>query len=168
MRLSAYLMVATLLLAPRLPGQIGNQQAKGRIDIDAEKAAIRAAADAKIDSSIYAPDAVFWSGAYAKPIVHDNGRYTAVPIDSAHMSLRRNYKRTEEIVRLDVAKSGDLAYDFTNFTMSFDVAGTNEHVSVKGSALRVWKKIDGRWRIEAWFMRPYDSQDAKSTASPSP
>lgn len=74
------------------------------------------------------------------------------------MEQRRNTKIASEIVRLDVASAGDMAYDFSNFTMSYDMADTQQHVSFPGSLLRVWKKVNGQWRVVAFFARPHDEK----------
>ena len=36
------------------------------------------------------------------------------------MEQRWNTKATNEIVRLEVAAAGDMAYEFSNFTLSYD------------------------------------------------
>ena len=60
-----------------------------------------------------------------------------------------------------------MAYDFADFTISYDVGDTGAHTSFSGSALRVWKKIDGHWTIEATFARPYTTSDS-AASKPSP
>jgi ketosteroid isomerase-like protein len=57
-----------------------------------------------------------------------------------------------------VASSGDLAYDYSTFDAAYDVGSTGKHVAWTGPALTVWKKIDGQWKIEAAFMRPYEDR----------
>jgi hypothetical protein len=47
-----------------------------------------------------------------------------------------------------------MAYEYTDFTMSYDLADTKEHRVFDGSLLRVWKKVNGEWRIAAPFARP--------------
>lgn len=133
-----------------------NATAQATIDIKAEEATIRAAAAKQVDSTSYTPDAIFWSGAYARPIIGRANARSATPLDSARMRQRRNTQRSENIVRLEVAASGDMAYDFSDFTLSYDLADTGQHVSFQGSALRVWKKVGGQWRIAAWFVKPYE------------
>jgi hypothetical protein len=98
---------------------------------------------------------IFWSGAYPKPIL-SRADTTVKAIQAARMSTRRNEHATHETVRLDVSSSGDMAYEFYNFTLAFDRADTNEHVSFPGSGLRVWKKVNGRWEIVADMLRPWE------------
>src|SRR2546425_11786547 len=49
-------------------------------------------------------------------------------------------------------------YEFSNFTLSYDMADTQRHVSFPGSMLRVWKKVNGQWRVVAAFARPHDAK----------
>jgi len=56
-----------------------------------------------------------------------------------------------------VAKSGDLAYEFSNSELSFDLKnGTREILPT--SILRVWRKEGGEWKIAAWFSRPHHQE----------
>jgi ketosteroid isomerase-like protein len=128
----------------------------GVVDIRADEAAIRALATSR-PAGVAADDAIFWSGAYARPLI---GRPTPAhkPLPTAQMEQRRNSHTVFEPVRIEVASSGDLAYDFSNFELSYDLAGSGKHVAVAGSALTVWKKVNGQWRIAATFMRPYDDR----------
>jgi ketosteroid isomerase-like protein len=154
-RIALSSLAALIFVTGNINAQAGVTQA-GRVDIRAEEAAIRAAA--KDAAANRAPDAIFWSGAYARPIIGKAGEATAKPRSGERFDQRRNVQRSENIVRLEVAASGDMAYDFTNFTLSYDLADTKEHASFQGSALRVWKKLDGQWRAVAWFARPYDDE----------
>jgi ketosteroid isomerase-like protein len=85
------------------------------------------------------------------------GQEKVAPFNEAGMKQRRNQKIDTQIVKLEVAAAGDMAYEFSNFTLSWDVGNTKEHVSFTGSALRVWKKMDGKWQVAAAFMRPHDN-----------
>ena len=46
---------------------------------------------------------------------------------------------------VQVAKSGDLAYELGTFT--FDVDGAGEIPAVSGEYVTVWTKPDGTWRV---------------------
>ena len=46
---------------------------------------------------------------------------------------------------VQVAKSGDLAYELGTFT--FDVDGAGEKPAVSGEFVTVWTKADGTWRV---------------------
>jgi ketosteroid isomerase-like protein len=98
---------------------------------------------------------IFWSGAYPKPLV---GRTDSASraADAARFAVRQNQSVTHETVRLDVSSAGDMAYEFYNFTLSFDRSDTKQHVSFPGSGLRVWKKLNGHWQIVADVLRPWE------------
>jgi hypothetical protein len=133
----------------------------GKVDVRAEEAAIRALVNRSPrppERGLFTQDAIFWSGAYPRPLVGWRDTAAVKPLPAAGMEQRRNVKSTTEIVRLEVAVAGDMAYEFSDFTLSYDLADTKEHVSFPGSALRVWKKVDGQWRIAAAFMHPHTAK----------
>ena len=131
-----------------------------KVDLRAEEAAIRAIVN-RPDRLPFTPDAVFWSGAYPRPSV---GQEKVRHFNEAAVEQRRNQKTTTQIVRLEVAAAGDMAYEFFNFTLSFDRADTKKHTSFTGSGLRVWKKVGGQWQVAAAFMRPHDVPFARPDA----
>ena len=124
-----------------------------KVDKRADEAAIRKLAMA--DEPKTTDDEIFWSGAYPRPMVKGKGEIA--PFPELRTEQRRNEKTTWEIVRLDVAEGGDMAYEFANATLSYDMADTKENVSFPTSALGVWKKVNGEWRRAAWFQRPLDT-----------
>jgi hypothetical protein len=100
-------------------------------------------------------DEVFWSGAYLRPIV---GTETAQPIPGKYSISNRvvgSQKRKTEIIRIVVADSGDLAYEYSKENLQFDVKAA-EHVTLDTGILRVWQKDGGEWKIAARFSFPYD------------
>ena len=107
-------------------------------------------------------DAIMISGAFPRPIV---GREQWEKMRSNREGItkpRLNEVQKTELVRLVISESKDMAYDFGNFTVDYDTADKN-HVNFNGSYLRVWRKIKGEWRSEAFFARP--NEDAKTTAA---
>jgi hypothetical protein len=122
-------------------------------DSKTEEAAIRAA----ITSQQAKPtdDEIFWSGVYKRPLVRPEKGEQFPDRDA---SKRSNEKIvTTDVQRIEVAASGDLAYEFSYGTVDFDLAGPpSQHVSVRTGQLRVWKKVHGEWRIAAFFRRPLD------------
>ena len=58
-------------------------------------------------------------------------------------------------VRIEIAQSGDLAYEFSNSDLIFDLKSGGRDVTTS-SVLRVWKKEEGQWKIAALFARPHD------------
>lgn len=120
----------------------------------AEEAAIRKL----ITSSATPPrlaDHVFWSGAYPRPSVGDEkvepfggpgGIENRVPGSQRSMTLP---------IRIIVADSKDLAYEYSKSTLEFDLKAGG-HRKVETGILRVWQKQDGTWKEAASFIRPYD------------
>jgi hypothetical protein len=100
-------------------------------------------------------DAVQWSGAYKKPYSRTQppeemttGRYAP---GSRVPGSQRN--RTTP-VKIEIARSGDLAYEYSDGELSFDKK-SGEKVSLPQSRLRVWKKENGQWKIAAGFSFPH-------------
>jgi ketosteroid isomerase-like protein len=148
---------AVIILAEML-ALSGNAPADAqKVDLRAEEAAIRTLVN-RPDHPPRTDDAIFWSGAYPRPIIGGLDTASVKPLPGARMEQRQNIKTTTDIVRLEVAAAGDMAYEFSHFTLSYDLADTKEHVSFAGSALRVWKKVNGQWRVAAAFMRPHEAK----------
>ena len=122
-------------------------------DARTEEKAIRTAIAQNPDQ--YTADAIFWSGAYRRPVILPE---KAEEFPGRELSKRRNQKvGNPEIQRIEVSASGDLAYEFSYTSLDFDETGaTQHHISVKSAMLRVWKKVDGQWRVAALFVRPMD------------
>jgi hypothetical protein len=126
-------------------------------DSKTEEAAIRAA----IASGQMKPadDEVFWSGLYKRPFVRPE---KGEEIPGADFNKRSNQKQTTDVQRIEVAASGDLAYEFSYGALEFDLPGPPpQHIAFKTGLLRVWKKVNGDWNVAASFARPLDSQCAR-------
>jgi ketosteroid isomerase-like protein len=121
-------------------------------DTKQDEAAIRAAALS--EHANHTDDAIFWSGAYKRPFVlPDTGE--TFPEDD--FGTRNNVKSSIDVQRIEVAASGDLAYEFSYGTLEYDQATTPpKHEAFKVGMLRVWKKVNGEWKVAAAFMRPLD------------
>lgn len=48
----------------------------------------------------------------------------------------------------------DLAYDYGTAHIEFDNA-EGQHVALDSAALRVWRKVDGQWKVAIAFAHPY-------------
>ena len=106
-------------------------------------------------------DAIMVSGAFPRPIV-GREQWEAMRSNRDGMKKARlNEMQKTELVRLVIADSKDMAYDFGNFTIDYDTPD-KQHVSFNGSYLRVWRKIKGEWKGEAFFARP--NEDPKTAA----
>jgi len=121
-------------------------------DQKTEEAAIRAAIAS--ERSNLADDAIFWSGAYKRPVIRPE-KGEEFPGHDA--SRRINSKSTTDVLRIEVAASGDMAYEFSSGSLEYDLAGSPvKHVAFKTASLRVWKKVNGEWKVAAFFARPLD------------
>jgi hypothetical protein len=140
---------ALLVIAPSLAGQSAERAA--------DESAIRALLHG---GSRGTADLVTFTGAYPRPI--SNGRFLdgteAVPFPGANLGNRRNERVEMEVVRVDVANSGDLAYSLTNSILRYEIADRGVEVVVPRSSLAVWKKENGEWRVAASFMMPHDRE----------
>jgi hypothetical protein len=121
-----------------------------KLDLKEEEAEIRALI-AK-GQPARTSDAIFWSGAYKRPSIGTKPAEAFAPDEK-----RTNQKSTQKVERVEVAASGDMAWDFSYGKLEYDLAeNPAHHVSFETSSLRVWKKIDGQWKVAAIFVRPLD------------
>jgi ketosteroid isomerase-like protein len=99
-------------------------------------------------------DSIFFSGALKRPRVGRDAK--AEVFDDVKNRIGQKIKTN--VQRIDVAKSADMAYEFS------DVELTNEEKGPDGkprsntfmtSQLRVWKKVGGQWVVAAHFVRPH-------------
>jgi ketosteroid isomerase-like protein len=100
------------------------------------------------------PEAVLWSGAYKRPQV---GNEKSTPRNNPHGIANRvpgSQKQKTEPIRIVIADSGDLAYEYSKFTLEFDLK-SGQHYSTEGGVLRVWQNQGGEWKLAAWFNHPY-------------
>ena len=101
-------------------------------------------------------DFIYWSGPLARPQIHPVDPATPAPA-AVQQRVPGSFKQVTDVVRLEVAKSGDLAYEFSNFKAEYllkDQPG--KPVQFTGSILRVWKKESGGWKMAAQFQRPHE------------
>ncbi|MBB1284803.1 nuclear transport factor 2 family protein [Flavisolibacter sp. BT320] len=97
-------------------------------------------------------NSVFASGRFVRPIIGKPDE-EQVKEDADAVANRKNQKITSKTNRLEVAKSGDLAYEFGEYKLEFDTL-SNEHVVIDGTYVRTWKKIDGQWMVDLHYVRP--------------
>ena len=100
--------------------------------------------------------AVFWSGAYKAPVMGDE---RPVEIDSPRQPANRVSSRTKVTVKkLEVSGGGDMAWEYSDGQLSYELKdGTNG--TFRNATLRVWRKVDGAWRVVAHFSQ----RNAEST-----
>ena len=129
-----------------LPGQ------DSKVNLKADEAAIRAVIAS--GKTPYTDDNVFWSGAYKRPVV---GKETPEPFPEAKSMKRNNQVNTTKVERLEIAASGDMAWEFSNIHTEYDSdQKPPQHKSFDAGMLRVWKKVNSEWRAAATFARPVD------------
>jgi len=121
----------------------------------------------KGESGMATSDVIFWSGAYVRPTV---GSEKGVPVEG-DLSLDNRAPGSQKTkvtpVRIEVAKSGDLAYEYSDGELSYTLK-SGQSVTTKTSILRVWRKENGVWKVAAQFARPHADQAgaANRTAAP--
>jgi ketosteroid isomerase-like protein len=148
MTLSA--LVAVMTVASSRPLTAQTSATPSQSDEQVLRALVRQENEGK-DIIKFTEDSVFVSGAYPRPLI---GRAAHEQAQSSRSMANRSVK--DEVVRLAVSRSGDMAEEFGNFTLSFDNPDKT-HTSFNGSYLRVWRKKDGEWKVDAFFARPNES-----------
>ena len=107
---------------------------------------------------------IYWTGPFKRPTVGSQTR-EPLPVDQQPSSapvpgvsserVPGSRRRVTTPVRIEIAKSGDLAYEFSNSEVVFDLKNGERESAVPSSVLRVWKKDGEQWKIAALFARPH-------------
>jgi ketosteroid isomerase-like protein len=103
------------------------------------------------DSSLLMDDAIVVSGALVRPVV-GRGDKPVLTKTSQDAGQRKNQHADTTVVRIVFSNGGDMAYEYDNFKLQFD--DNRGHREFPGSTLRVWRKLNGKWMVAAWFARP--------------
>jgi hypothetical protein len=114
--------------------------------------------DEKLGEMPHTDDAIFASDLTPRPIIAGQRQVTDASTRKADSLASR---RTNSVIhvhpqRVEVARSGDLAYSYSNFEMEYEQPGKGgrlEQVGFRGSSLNVWKKVNGKWLVVASFNR---------------
>ena len=114
---------------------------------------------AKINSGeakgISTKDSIFWSGAIKRPVIGPQ-QGEEVPDDTRPSDRKPGSQRVAStIVRIEVAKSGDLAYEYSDRVLSVEMKDGRKE-SFPSSVLRVWKKEAGQWKVAAHFSHAHE------------
>jgi ketosteroid isomerase-like protein len=104
----------------------------------------------------YTDDSIFVSGAFPRPIIGRKQFDAMKPRREEMKKARPNEKMKSDIQRLVISQSGDLAYEYGDFNVSFD-SKNKKRTGFSGSYLRVWRKVNGEWLVDAFFARPNES-----------
>ena len=123
----------------------------------AEEAAIRKAiAAADQGPAARMTDSVFWSGAYRKPAISGKETLEAKSGPTAIGDrIAASQKSRTEPIRIIVAESRDLAYEYSRQWLEFDMK-SGAHITAENGVLRVWQKQGGEWKEAAYFSHPYE------------
>ena len=118
-------------------------------------------------------DAIVWTGDQKEPTVGAR-RGEPLPLDRRPSSAQRPGASAERVpggrrrvttpVRIDIAQSGDLAFEFSYSELRFDLKDGTQETVLPASVMRVWKKEGGQWKIAAMFARPHDDEPAAPAA----
>jgi ketosteroid isomerase-like protein len=125
----------------------------------AEEAAIRKAialSDEKGRAAVALPDAVFWSGAYKRPIISPDKGQPRTGEGSISDRVPGSQIIKTEPIRIVVSDSKDLAYEYSKSTLEFITKTSGKHEKLNIGLLRVWQKQGGEWREAAIFTHPYE------------
>ena len=133
----------------------GGIHAQSKPALDEQQIRALIAAEETGDRPTRTADRIFWSGAYRRPTVGaERGEET--PGDEGIANRVPKSERSQTTVRrIVIAKSQDLAYEFSDATLSYDLKD-GRHMSVPRSVLRVWRKEEGQWKEEAYFSRAHE------------
>ena len=117
---------------------------------------------AKIDSGqtgIGTKDRVFYSAAYKRPFVSpDQGEER--PGETRLSDRKPDSQRNQTTpIRIEVAKSGELAYEFSNHILNFEMKDGRKR-SIPSAVLRVWRKEAGEWKVAAQISQPHYQEPA--------
>ena len=122
-------------------------------------------------------DDILWTADFARPVIgRQRGGFIVYvePFTPDQVAAARaaaaasprvpgSRRRVTTPVRIEIAQSGDLAYEFSNSDLIFDLKSGGRDVTTS-SVLRVWKKEEGQWKIAALFARPHDLEAGAATA----
>ena len=95
-------------------------------------------------------DFVLFTGGMKRPFVRGQGEPELKP----GVAERKGGSTATKVRRIKVAKSGDMAYEFSDVDATI-IEGSGKSGSFQASMLRVWKKVDGKWHVAARFQAPH-------------
>jgi hypothetical protein len=124
----------------------------------AEEVAIRKIiASAPSGRLAYVADVIEWSGATLRPVVGKDQPAFSPGAGSVPNRVPGSTKATDSPIRIVVADSRDLAYEYGKGTVEYDLKG-GKPVKFETGYLRVWQKQAGAWKVAAQFTRPLDTE----------
>jgi hypothetical protein len=118
-------------------------------------------------------DTIYWTGPFKAPTVGSQAP-DPLPRSEQPSATRAPGAPSERVpgarrrvttpVRIEVAASGDLAYEFSDSELVFDLRNGERETATPASVLRVWRKDAGQWKIAAMFARPHYQEPAPPNA----
>jgi hypothetical protein len=106
--------------------------------------------------NVFTEDRIFFSGAYKRPFVGvDTGELITSPPYPVSDRLDRFQRSTTIPRRIEIAASGDLAYEFSDTEVRFEMTDGRQLV-MPNATLRVWRKRQGEWKVAAQFSFPVE------------
>lgn len=118
----------------------------------ADEAAIRAAAK-DWSASAQAKDPVKFASFYAEDAIlmlEDAPDFTGkstIGETITGMMQDPNFALSFETTKVEVARSGDIAYELSTYTITTSDPRTKKPVTEKGNGIVVWKKQAGMWKV---------------------
>ena len=144
------MIVRSVIVTLALVGLTGS--VRSALDRQGDEAEIRALI-ARRDAGERIPsatDRVVWLASFQKPVVGDEAPVLRTHERGLDNRVPNTTKTTTIVRRIVISQSGDLAYEYSDGTLDFDLKdGT--HVTSPNSTLRVWQKQDGQWKMAATF-----------------
>jgi ketosteroid isomerase-like protein len=112
--------------------------------------------------ALLSESAITWSNRTQHPSGFYKDRQQALA-DSIGPADRKNSTLKTSPERIVIAKGGDMAYEYSTFTLSYDDA--RGHRQLEGALLRIWQNDGAAWKVAAVFQRPYGTVVPTSEAS---
>lgn len=103
---------------------------------------------------------IFVSGAYPRPLIGQQMNAGDQQRNDQMQKERQNVSQKSRIERLEVAQAGDIAYEFGYSDLSWDTP-QKKHIAFEASYLRVWRKVQGQWKVDVFFARPNEENAKK-------
>ena len=104
----------------------------------------------------YTDDRIFVSGAFPKPLIGMKLNAEDQQRSDNMKTERLNFTSRFRIERLVVAQAGDMAYEFGYGDLAWDTP-EKKHVAIESSYVRVWRKMQGSWKVDLSFARPNET-----------
>ena len=132
--------------------------ASAQNDVAAERRALEEIIARGPTQEHFAENTIFAGGRYNRPFMSfAELRAEEEKVGPVIDARRPNEKRESKLVRLDVSQAGDMAYEVRSNSASWD-GPDGKPAGFDATQLRVWRKIDGQWRIVATVIHPFPRQ----------